>query len=92
MASCEEAIEFALPKFSRCLACNPAIKGHSLFVDGHLLDEIDTIYSINDKKEVLELVVRLEEWLKERDKTMFNAYGDPQNLTGQTDAKECNVR
>lgn len=84
MASCEEALEFALPESSRCLAYNPAIKGHALFVDGHLLDEIDNIYSINNEKEVLELVVRLEEWLKERDKTMFSAYGDPQNLTGQT--------
>ncbi|PMD23464.1 hypothetical protein NA56DRAFT_72012 [Hyaloscypha hepaticicola] len=85
MAPCEEAIEFATLEFSRCLSCNPFIDGKYLFVDGHLLDEIDTIYPIKDPKDVLELSVRLEEWLKNRDKTMFSAYyGDPQNLTGQT--------
>lgn len=84
MASCEEALEFASPEFSRCLACNPAIKGKCLFIDGHLLDEIDTTYSINEENEVLELFVRLEEWLKQRDKSMFGAYSaDPQNLAGQ---------
>ena len=85
MAPCEEALEFAVPEFSRCLACNPFIEGNSLFVDGHLLDEIETIYSIKDLKEVLELFIRLEGWLKDRNKTMFSAYyGDPQNLTDQT--------
>jgi hypothetical protein len=84
MAPCEEALEFAALEFSRCLSCNPIIDGKSLFVDGHLLDEIDTIYPIKDPKDVLELSVRLEEWLKNRDKTMFSAYcGDPQNLAGQ---------
>jgi len=84
MASCEESIEFASPEFSRCLACNPAVEGKVLFIDGHLLDEVDIIYSINEENEVLELFVRLEEWLKQRGKSLFGAYyGDPQNLAGQ---------
>lgn len=85
MESCEEALEFARPEFSRCLSGNPAIRGNALLVNGHLLDEIDTIYAIKDEKDVLELVIRLEEWLKQRDNSMFGAYyGDFQNLADQT--------
>jgi hypothetical protein len=56
-----------------------------LFVDGHLLDQIDTIYAIKSEKDVLELVIRLEEWLMQRDNSMFDAYyGNFQKLAGQT--------
>lgn len=74
MESCEEALEFARPEFSKYLSGNPAIQGNALVVDGHLLDEVDTIYTIRDQQDVLELVIRLEEWLKRRGNCVFGAY------------------
>ena len=50
MEPCEEALEFALPEFSQYLSGNPAILDNALFVNGHLLDKIDTIYAIKDGK------------------------------------------
>ena len=85
MESCEEALEFARPEFSQYLSGNLAIQGNALFVNGYLLDEIDTIYAIKDKNNVFELVIKLEEWLKQRDKSMFGAYySDSQTMAAQT--------
>jgi hypothetical protein len=85
MEPCEEALEFALPEFSQYLSGNPAILDNALFVNGHLLDKIDTIYAIKDEKNVFELVIKVEEWLKKRDKSMFGAYySDFQTLAGRT--------
>jgi hypothetical protein len=85
MESCPEALEFARPEFSQYLSGNPAIQGNALFVDGHLLDEIDTTYAIKDEKDVFKLVIQLEEWLMQRENSMFGTYyGDFQKLGGQT--------
>jgi len=84
MESCSEAIEFARLEFSRLISPRPVIKGNALFVDGHLLDEIDEIFTIREDN-VLDIVIRLEEWLKKHGKSMFGAYhGDFQKLTSQT--------
>jgi hypothetical protein len=64
-------LEFARPEFCQYLSSNLAILAHALFIDGHLLDEIDTIYTIKDKRKVFELAIKLEEWLKLRDKSML---------------------
>ncbi|KAF9772424.1 hypothetical protein IL306_009871 [Fusarium sp. DS 682] len=74
MKPCEEAIEFASPKFSRCLRGNPVIDGRSLFVDGHLADIVDATFSFDDNHGEFELVKRLEQWLKEHGKSLFDAY------------------
>jgi hypothetical protein len=74
MQTCEEAIEFASPEFSRCLQGNPEIQGHSLYVDGYLVDEVDTKFPINGDGAVFELVMSLDNWLKQHGKDMFNAY------------------
>jgi len=46
----------------------------SLFVDGHLIDEVDTTFSIKDDRALFELVVSLDRWLKQHSKDMFSAY------------------
>ena len=80
MESCGEAIEFARPEFSRLISPRPVIKSNALFVDGHLLDEIDEIFTIREDN-VLDIVIRLEEWLEKHSKSMFSAYhGDFQRL------------
>ncbi|KFA71993.1 hypothetical protein S40288_08080 [Stachybotrys chartarum IBT 40288] len=74
METCEEAIQFASHEFSRCLQGNPEVQGHSLYLNGHILDEVDTIFPINGDRAVFELVARLNSWLKQRDQNIFSAY------------------
>ncbi|CAH0046052.1 unnamed protein product [Clonostachys solani] len=74
MQPCEEAVEFASAEFSQCLRGNPVIHERSLFVDGHLVDTVDTTFSFSGDHEEFELVKRLEQWLKEHDKSLFGEY------------------
>lgn len=74
MQTCEEAIEFASPEFSRCLQGDAEIQGNSLYLNGHIMDEVDNIFHINDDIAVFELVARLDGWLKQRDQDIFSAY------------------
>jgi hypothetical protein len=60
MESCGEAIEFARLEFSRLISPRPVIKRNALFVDGHLLDEIDETFTIREDN-VLDIVIRLED-------------------------------
>jgi len=84
MESCGEAIAFAQPEFNTLISPRPVIKGNALFVDGHLLDEIDEIFTIKDDN-VLDIVIRLKEWLKKHGNFIFGTYhGDFQKLTNQT--------
>ncbi|KAF5637131.1 het-domain protein [Fusarium sp. NRRL 52700] len=70
----EEAIEFANSEFSRCLHGNPIIHDRSLFVDGHLVHIVDATFSFSHDRGEFELIKGLEQWLQERDKSLFGAY------------------
>ncbi|CZR69111.1 uncharacterized protein PAC_19012 [Phialocephala subalpina] len=84
MKSCGEAIVFARPEFSTLISPRLVIKDKALFVDGHLLDEIDEVFTIKDNN-VFDIVIRLEVWLEKHGKLMFGAYhGDFQETTSQT--------
>ena len=88
MKTCEEAMEFASPKFSRCVLGNLAIQGESLFVDGHLLDEVDATFIVKDDREVPELVVMLDRWLRQHGSDLFGAYSgaDPELINVEVTA------
>jgi hypothetical protein len=60
MESYREAIKFARLEFSRLISPRPIIKGNTLFINRHLLNKINEIFTIREDN-ILNIIIRLKE-------------------------------
>lgn len=74
MPACEEAIGFASLEFSKCLPERHSIQDRSLFVEGHVLDEVDEVIQLEGPLGTIGLITRLRQLFDDRECSSFDSY------------------
>jgi hypothetical protein len=75
MKANEEAIEFANPRLSKALPGKFEISGRSLFLDGHILDEISITIKINKLNDIVAIFTIIQVWFVQQHRILLHTYG-----------------
>lgn len=65
--TCERGAEYFSHTLSHCIPGHPKICGQSLYVNAHILDQIECVTDVQDDYQMMELVVKLNHFLTQPD-------------------------